>query len=163
MPGWHNSHTTHTYTFVTMITDIWEKHVLDGWMDERCFRSLFCTIKAELGRGQPGLMRWSWDETLSQCSIDRSTLHTAAHSATSELAAAPSTSWSIICQFIIQLPVLFLVQWLLSVMFWMHYDIIIAYEMQSYILLSNFPIFSSIVHDDITTMVLPKCINDSVN
>ena len=29
----------------------------DGWMDERCFRPLFCTIKAELGRGQPGLMR----------------------------------------------------------------------------------------------------------
>ena len=27
----------------------------DGWMDERCFRPLFCTIKAELGRGQPGL------------------------------------------------------------------------------------------------------------
>ena len=29
----------------------------DGWMDERCLRPLFCTIKAELGRGQPGLMR----------------------------------------------------------------------------------------------------------
>ena len=28
-----------------------------GWMDERVFRPLFCTIKAELGRGQPGLMR----------------------------------------------------------------------------------------------------------
>ena len=41
-----------------------------GWMDEWCFRPLFCTIKAELGRGQPGLMRWSWDETLPQCSID---------------------------------------------------------------------------------------------
>ena len=26
----------------------------DGWMDERCFRTLFCTVKAELGRGQPG-------------------------------------------------------------------------------------------------------------
>ena len=26
-----------------------------GWMDERCFRPLFCTIKADLGRGQPGL------------------------------------------------------------------------------------------------------------
>ena len=39
-------------------------------MDERCLRPLFCTIKAELGRGQPGLMRWSWDEkTLPQCSI----------------------------------------------------------------------------------------------
>ena len=25
-------------------------HVTDGWMDERCFRPLFCTIKAELGR-----------------------------------------------------------------------------------------------------------------
>ena len=28
------------------------------------FRPLLCTIKAELVRGQPGLMRWSWDETL---------------------------------------------------------------------------------------------------
>ena len=27
------------------------------WMDERCFRPLLCTVKAELGRGQPGLMR----------------------------------------------------------------------------------------------------------
>ena len=62
----------------------------DGWMDERCFRPLFCTIKTELGRGQPGLMRWSWDETLPQCSIDRSTFYTAAHSATSGLAAAPA-------------------------------------------------------------------------
>ena len=34
-----------------------------GWMDERCFRPLICTVKAELGWGQPGLMRWSWDET----------------------------------------------------------------------------------------------------
>ena len=58
-------------------------------MDERCFRPLFCTIKAELGRGQPGLMRWSWDETLPQCSIDRSTFYTAAHHATSDLPAAP--------------------------------------------------------------------------
>ena len=23
------------------------------WMDERCFRPLLCTVKAELGRGQP--------------------------------------------------------------------------------------------------------------
>ena len=29
----------------------------NGWMDERCFRPLLCTVKAELGRGQPGLMR----------------------------------------------------------------------------------------------------------
>ena len=53
------------------------------------FRPFFCTIKAELGWGQPGLMRWIRDETSRQCSIDRSTLHTAAHCATSELAAAP--------------------------------------------------------------------------
>ena len=59
---------------------------MDGWT---VFKATFCTIKAELGRGQPGLMRWSWDETLPQWSIDRSTLHTAAHRATSELAAAP--------------------------------------------------------------------------
>ena len=60
-----------------------------GWMDECFFRPLLCTIKAKLGRGQPGLLRWSWDETLPQCSIDRSTLHTAAYHATSELAVAP--------------------------------------------------------------------------
>ena len=58
-------------------------------MDERCFRPPFCTIKAELGQGQPGLMRLSWDETLPQSSIDRLTLHTAAHRATSELAHTP--------------------------------------------------------------------------
>ena len=27
---------------------------MDGSMDERCFRPLLCTVKAELGRGQPG-------------------------------------------------------------------------------------------------------------
>ena len=54
----------------------------DGWMDERCFRPLLCTVKAELGRGQPGLMRWIWDETLPQSSIDRSTFYSAAHCAT---------------------------------------------------------------------------------
>ena len=52
------------------------------WMDERCFRPLLCTVKAELGRGQPGLMRWIWDETLPQSSIDRSTFYSAAHRAT---------------------------------------------------------------------------------
>ena len=34
---------------------LWKGRI--GWMDERCLRPLFCTIKAELGRGQPGLMR----------------------------------------------------------------------------------------------------------
>ena len=24
--------------------------VINGWMDERCFRPLLCTVKAELGR-----------------------------------------------------------------------------------------------------------------
>ena len=56
-------------------------------MDERCFRPLFCTVKAELGRGQLERMRLISGETLPQCSIDRSTLHTAAHNATSEQAA----------------------------------------------------------------------------
>ena len=51
-------------------------------MDERCIRPLLCTVKAELGRGQPGLMRWIWDETLPQSSIDRSTFYSAAHRAT---------------------------------------------------------------------------------
>ena len=60
-----------------------------GWMDERCFRPLLCTVKAELGQGQPGLMRWIWDETLPRAvSIARpSTLqHTALPS---ELAPPP--------------------------------------------------------------------------
>ena len=58
-------------------------------MDERCFRPLLCTVKAELGRGQPGLMRWIWDETLPQSSIDRSTLHSAAHRATKWASGRP--------------------------------------------------------------------------
>ena len=67
----------------------------NGWMDERCFRPLFCTVNSELGHGQPGLMRWIWDETLPQCSIDRSTLHTAAHRVTSELVATPTNAMEI--------------------------------------------------------------------
>ena len=35
----------------------WRGGAGKGWMDERCFRPLLCTVKAELGRGQPGLMR----------------------------------------------------------------------------------------------------------
>ena len=38
------------------ITTNVSSHRRDGWMDERCFRPLLCTVKAELGRGQPGLM-----------------------------------------------------------------------------------------------------------
>ena len=64
--------------------------IKDGWMDERCFRPLLCTVKAELGRGQPGLMRWIWDETLPQSSIDRSTSTLQLTALPSELAAAPS-------------------------------------------------------------------------
>ena len=66
--------------------------MMDGWMNG-VLGHFFCTTKAELGWGQPGLMRWSWDETLPQCSIDRSTLYIAAHCATSELAAAPCLSY----------------------------------------------------------------------
>ena len=58
-------------------------------MDERCFRPLLCTAKAELGRGQPGLMRWIWDETLPQSSIDRSTFYSAAHRATKWASCRP--------------------------------------------------------------------------
>ena len=39
-------------------------------------------------------MRWNWDETLPQSSSDRSTLDSAAHRATSELAAAPEDNKS---------------------------------------------------------------------
>ena len=59
-----------------------------GWMNERHFRPLFCTVEAELGQRQPGLLRWIWDETLPLYSIDRSTLHTVAHRAIRELRAA---------------------------------------------------------------------------
>ena len=62
---------------------------LKGWMDERCFRPLLCTVKSELGRGQPGLMRWIWDETLPQSSIDRSTFYSAAHRATKWASGCP--------------------------------------------------------------------------
>ena len=31
--------------------------MMDGWMDGRCFRPFLCTVKAELGQGQPRLMR----------------------------------------------------------------------------------------------------------
>ena len=58
-------------------------------MDERCFRPLLCTVKAELGRGQPGLMRWIWDETLPQSSIDRATFYSAAHRATKWASGRP--------------------------------------------------------------------------
>ena len=63
-----------------------------GWMDERCFRPLLCSVKAELGRGQPGLMRWIWDETLPQSSIDRSTFYSAAHRATKWVSGRPHIS-----------------------------------------------------------------------
>ena len=59
---------------------------MDGWTG---FRPLLCTVKAELGRGHPGLMRWSRDETLPQSSIDRSALDSAAHCATSEHSGRP--------------------------------------------------------------------------
>ena len=36
------------YLFVLMIPGLSK----DGWMDERCFRPLLCTVKAELGRSQ---------------------------------------------------------------------------------------------------------------
>ena len=58
-------------------------------MDERCFRPVLCTVKAELGRGQPGLRRWIWDETLPQSSTDRSTFYSAAHCATKWASGRP--------------------------------------------------------------------------
>ena len=54
---------------------------MDGWMNG-VLRPLLCTVKSELGRGQPGHMRLIWDETLPQSSIDRSTFYSAAHRAT---------------------------------------------------------------------------------
>ena len=53
----------------SVITNSWSR---DGWMDERCFRPLLCTVKAELGRGQPGLMR-SWSRDISLCTGDHFT------------------------------------------------------------------------------------------
>ena len=66
---------------------------MDGWMDERCFRPLLCTVKAELGWGQPGLMRWNWDEALPQSCINRSPSTQQPTALPSELAAAPSPGW----------------------------------------------------------------------
>ena len=88
---WSNTEKQNT-KLLTELCFWWSTETHKGWMDGWTgFRPLFCTIKAELGRGQPGLMRWSWDETLPQSSIDRSTLDSAAHRTTSELAAAPET------------------------------------------------------------------------
>ena len=63
-----------------------EDFKMDGWT---VFRPFLCTVKAELGRGQPGLMRWIWDETLPQSSIDRSTFYSAAHRATKWASGRP--------------------------------------------------------------------------
>ena len=49
----------------------------------------YALSRAELGRGQPGLMRWIWDETLPQSSIDRSTFYSAAHRATKWASGRP--------------------------------------------------------------------------
>ena len=58
-------------------------------MDERCFRPLLCTVKAELGRGQPGLRdEFGMKHCPRAVSISRpSTLQPTA--LPSELAAAP--------------------------------------------------------------------------
>ena len=39
-------------------------------MDEGCFRPLLCTVKAELGRGQPMLRRWSLMKAVWSCYIN---------------------------------------------------------------------------------------------
>ena len=49
--------TNKVYKIVAKMYEGVKSHVFTGWMDERCFRPLLCTVKAELGRGQPGLMR----------------------------------------------------------------------------------------------------------
>ena len=79
-------------TFI--IADLIQNRLIYGWMDERCFRPLLCTVKAELGRGQPGLMRWIWDETLPQSSIDHSTFYSATHRATKWASGRPTNLWS---------------------------------------------------------------------
>ena len=40
-----------------------------------CFRPLFCTVKAELGRGHLGLMRWNFLWNLPQSSIELATIY----------------------------------------------------------------------------------------
>ena len=72
---WPSVNTTLTAHFLCglksdlVICKLWEE---DGWMDERCFRPLLCTVKAELGRGQPGLMIWEEDcHTWHQMSLLR--------------------------------------------------------------------------------------------
>ena len=39
-------------------------HFNEG-MYGRCYRPLLCTVKFELGWGEPGLMLWIWDETVA--------------------------------------------------------------------------------------------------
>ena len=58
----------------------------------RCFRPLFCTMKAELGRGQPGLMRWNFYETCPRAVSNPrpSTLSPARYRSTT---AAPGSYW----------------------------------------------------------------------
>ena len=72
------------------------------WMDERCFRPLLCTVKAELGPAQPGLMRWIWDETLPQSSIDRSTFYSAAHRATKWASGPPRVKGEVWIDYIME-------------------------------------------------------------
>ena len=50
---------------VAGVENTWKWQICWKWNEMKywCFRPLFCTIKAELGRGQLGLMRWNFYET----------------------------------------------------------------------------------------------------
>ena len=71
----------HLYQHLSTYFDILDVILMDGWINS-VLGHIICTVKVELGLGQPGLIRWIWDETLPKCSIDRMTLHTASHCAT---------------------------------------------------------------------------------
>ena len=96
------------------------------WMDERCFRPLLCTVKAELGRGQPGLMRWIWDETLPQSSIDRSIFYSAAHRATKWASGRPQPDHLETCV----IPLLRVI-WLQGFQFWPYFCVMTSFWPQS--------------------------------
>ena len=76
--GWPSSSDTLDNLRVNKQQYKWSSSIItckmhDIWKNEmkcRCFRPLSCTIKAELGRGQPGLMTWYFLWNLPQSSTD---------------------------------------------------------------------------------------------
>ena len=64
---------TSVLLLLTRILLMYVKERMNVWMNDCCFRSRFCTVKAILGQGQPGLMRWILLWIMLLVKIDRST------------------------------------------------------------------------------------------